>query len=271
LKLKEIPPFIKHAFKLKTLSPENLNKKDLANELPIVVSLTTIPSRINKTHLTIRSILSQSKKPKKVLLWVHESLKDQIPNSLKKLEKGIFEIRFASWDTSHLKLVESIKAYPQENIVTIDDDLMYPPTFLETLYQEHLKYPKVIMANEAREIKFSKQGLPLPYTEWHHIHQQPMQSKDVLPLGVFGILYPPNSLDAKVFDVDLFTKLAPKADDLWFKAMSLLKNTTSRITENKPEKPILILGTQKIALKRTNKHQDFNRIQWMQLMEYFKL
>lgn len=271
MKLKEIPPFINRGIKLNSLSSTELNKKNLGQEIPVVVSLTTIPSRINKTHLTVRSILSQSKKPKKVLLWVHESLKGKIPNSLKKLEKGIFEIRFAKWDASHLKLVESIKAYPQENIVTIDDDLIYPPEFLETIYEEHLKFPKSIMANEAREIKFDNQNNPLPYLDWRHINKQPQKSKYVLPLGVFGVLYPPNSLDPKVFDVNLFTELAPKADDLWFKAMSLLKNTTSRITENKPKKPILILGTQKIALKRTNKHQDFNRVQWKKLTEYFNL
>jgi len=221
--------------------------------------------------LTVRSILLQHKKPKKVILWVHKSLREKIPNSLKKLEKGIFEVRFADWDSSHLKLIESIKAYPQENIVTIDDDLMYPPEFLEKLYLEHLKHPQSILANEARIIKFDNENNPLPYLEWNHIHKQPQNSKYVLPLGVFGVLYPPNSLDPNVFKVNLFTKLAPKADDLWFKAMSLLANTASRITENKPKKPILILGTQKIALKRTNKHQDFNRIQWIKLMKHFKL
>jgi hypothetical protein len=270
LKLKEIPPFISNVIKLSALSAEKLNQTDPKKEIPVVVSLTTIPSRIKKVNLTIRSILNQTKKPKKVLLWLPINLKEKIPNSLRKLEKGLFEIRFADWDSSHLKLIESIKAFPEDNIITIDDDLMYPPEFLELLYLEHLKYPKDILANQAREIRFSDQKSPLAYIEWEHIYTQPKNPKYIMPLGVFGVLYPPKCLDEQVFDVELFKKLAPKADDLWFKAMSLLKNTVSRVTDKKPRPPVLILGTQKIALKRTNKLQDYNRLQWIQLTEKFK-
>ena len=34
--------------------------------------------------------------------------------------------------------------------------------------------------------------------------------------GVGGVLYPPHSLKADMMDVELFTKLAPSTDDIWF-------------------------------------------------------
>lgn len=271
MKLKEIPPYLRNRFKLSTLSASKLNERNLDAELPVVVTLTTIPSRINIVHLTVRSILAQNQKPKKIVLWLHKSFKGKLPKSLTKLQGEIFKIYFSEHDCSHLKLIESIKKFPSEIIVTIDDDLMYPPDFLKLLFKEHLKHPTDIISNQVREILFDDNGDPLPYIEWHHILTQPENPKFIMPLGVFGVLYPPNSLDERVTDVALFTKLAPKADDLWFKAMSMLKGTTSRVASNTSKNPVLILGTQKIALKRTNKLQDFNRVQWLRLMEYFAI
>jgi len=271
LKLKEIPPYLYHGTRLSFKSAKKLNVRDSATELPVVVSLTTIPSRIRIVHLTIRSILAQEEKPKKIVLWLHEQFKGKLPRSLKKLVGAIFEIRFSKHDFSHLKLVESLLAFPSEAIVTIDDDLMYPPDFLKLLYKSHLEYPNAIISNQVREITFDKEGDPLPYVQWKHQTEQPKNPKFIMPLGVFGVLYPPQSLDLRVTDVPLLESLAPKADDLWFKAMSILKGTTSRVAPFQTTNPILILGTQKIALKRTNKHQDFNRVQWVRLMEYFNI
>jgi hypothetical protein len=219
----------------------------------------------------VRSILAQEMKPKKIALWLHNSFKGNLPKSLSKLEGDIFNVYYSKHDFSHLKLIESLNHFPSETIVTIDDDLMYPPDFLKLLYNSHLEHPKDIISNQVREILFDENGHPLPYIEWHHILTQPENAKFVMPLGVFGVLYPPNSLDNRVTDVRLLTELAPKADDLWFKAMSILNKTTSRVASQTSTNPVLILGTQKIALKRTNKLQDFNRVQWLRIMEYFNI
>lgn len=271
MKLKEIPPYVYHGIKLAFKSAKDLNTRNSATEIPVVVSLTTIPSRIRKVHLTIRSILSQEEQPKKIVLWLHERFEGKIPRSLKKIEGDLFEIRFSQHDFSHLKLIESLLAFPSEAIVTIDDDLMYPPDFLKLLYKSHLQYPNDIISNQVREITFDANGAPLPYIEWKHQIKQPENPKFIMPLGVFGVLYPAQSLDVRVTNVPLLESHAPKADDLWFKAMSLLKGTTSRVAPFQTKNPILILGTQKIALKRTNKHQDFNRVQWIRLMEHFNI
>ena len=55
------------AKKIKEKSPYNL---------PIIVSLTTIPQRLGKVHITIRSLFSQKGQPEKIILWLHESLKN---------------------------------------------------------------------------------------------------------------------------------------------------------------------------------------------------
>lgn len=271
LKLKEIPPYLYHGTKLSFKSAKMLNVRDSKSEIPVVVSLTTIPSRVKQVHLTVRSILSQNSKPKKIVLWLHESFKENLPGNLKRLQGDIFEVRYSPHTFSHRKLMHSLVAFPKDAIVTVDDDMMYPPEFLEKLYSAHLKFPKDVTTHYARKISFDDFGNPLPYLQWPYIGKQPENAKFVMPVGVFGVLYPPHCLDKRAIDVPLIKKLSPKSDDLWFKTMALLKGTKARLSEDRPSKSILILGTQRDALKRTNNEKDYKRVQWEQIMDYFDI
>lgn len=245
--------------------------KDDENTIPVVVSLTTIPSRLTKVHITIRSILSQTAKPKKVVLWVHESLRNQIPESLERLKGNIFEIAFTPLDCSHMKLILSLQKYPDDIIITSDDDLIYDTTWLEKLYGEHLKHQDCIIANQTRVITHGDDNTILPYKQWPTNYDPDIKTDRILPIGSAGALYPPNSLFEKVTDMALIEQLAPKADDLWFKAMSLLQGTTSLQAENQPKHPIPIMGSQTISLKKQNIGKDLNRKQWQNLTAHFNL
>lgn len=271
MKLKEIPPHLYHTWRLKAMSKKRFLTRNPSKEIPVVVSLTTIASRIKVVHITIRSILVQDVMPKKVVLWLHEDFKGKLPKSLRKIEGELFEVKFTSDDFSHLKLLHSLETYPEDNIVTIDDDMIYPPNFLRLLYESHLKYPKDIISNHTRKISYDDSGKLLAYVEWPHIKLQPENARNLMLLGVFGVLYPPHALDRRVSDLALLTELAPKADDLWFTAMAILANTTIRLPIQRPENPVLILGTQKISLKRTNKTKDLNRVQWENLSKHFDI
>ncbi|MFC7357474.1 glycosyl transferase [Jejudonia soesokkakensis] len=271
MKLKEIPPYLRNRFKLSILSAKKLNQRNPETELPVIVTLTTIPSRIKIVHLAVRSILAQEYRPKKIVLWLHESYENNLPHTLSRLKGAIFEIQYSPYTFSHRKLIHSLERFPEEKLVTIDDDMMYPPEFLYKLYKAHLKFPTAVMTHYARMISYNKKGKPLPYLQWPYIGKNPKNPKFVMPVGVFGVLYPPNVLDKRATDVGLINKLSPKSDDLWFKTMSLLKGTISKLSEDRPSKSILILGTQRDALKRTNNEKDYKRKQWEQIMDYFNI
>lgn len=248
-----------------------MKSQNIKKEIPVIVSLTTIPSRIELVHLTVRSILAQKAKPKKITLWLHEDLKKLVTHDLKKLVGDIFEICYSKIDCPHLKLVEELSRYPNLPIVTVDDDQIYSKYLLRKLYQSHLLKPNYIISTISRLIKFNPKDHPLPYQDWPYIDTLNLEDRFLLPLGVFGVLYPPNCFDADVSNVDLITKLSPTADDLWFKALSMIKGTNVSIINKKVHKPTLVLGTQKITLKNYNVSQDNNRIQWENLMNYFKI
>lgn len=270
MKLKEIPLSIFTELKLSSHSKEVLVLKN-KKELPVIVSLTSIPSRLSTLHLTIRSILNQNVRPQKIVLWLHESLKQEVPEQLGLLECELFEIRYSSLTCSHRKLIHSLELFPNDVIVTCDDDMMYRPNWLFLLYQEHLKNSDAIIANQTRYIQYTKRGDLLPYKLWIYQGDKPFNQNAVIPIGAEGVLYPPHVLSHLATDSDLFLKFAPKADDLWFKAMSFLKGTESVPALIKPKPSIPILGSQKYALKKTNIGGDKNTRQWLDLTAQFNI
>lgn len=269
MKVKEIPVSLFHQAKLSWQSQRKLiaNKK----QVPVIVSLASIPSRLNIVHLTIRSILNQDVLPEKIVLWLHEDLKDSIPKSLNVLVGDLFSIKYADYFSSHRKLVEPLKLYPNKIIVTCDDDMMYRKNWLSKLYQAHENHPDHIVANQTRCITYGSDGELLSYKAWKPNESGCQNPLLTLPIGAGGTLYPPDSMHKTVFNQELFLQLTPKADDLWFKAMGLLKGTKSIQAQNSGKEPIPIWGSQKVSLKKGNIGMDKNRTQWQALTDHFQL
>jgi tRNA threonylcarbamoyl adenosine modification protein (Sua5/YciO/YrdC/YwlC family) len=268
MKVKELPESIYTSVRLRFASLKNLveGKK----KLPVIVSLTSIPERLNVVDITIKSLFAQkSVIPEKVILSLHKSLKDKLPNNLKKLQGPHFEIHYSELTCSHRKLIHSLERFPNNIIITCDDDVIYRNEFLNKIYQEHLRFPEDIIANSVAEVKFDNNGNYKPYNTWSKVDKK--EGFFVVPIGVNGVLYPPNSLYKEVFNIDLFLELTPKADDLWFKGMALLQGTKSRLSSDKTKKAIPIIGTQKVALKKENMSQSKNDSQWLALSNYFQL
>lgn len=268
MKLKELPISWWTARQLSRLQSQQLHSTN-SDMLPVVVSLTSIPSRLHIIHLTIRSLLNQQQKPEKIVLWLHHELQDKLPESLQILVGALFEIRYVELYCSHRKLIHSLVAYPDKVIVTCDDDLMYDFTWLARLYRDHMRYPDQVIAHECRVIRFDKQGAPEPYHQWQTEKRVDISEQWLLPIGYGGVLYPPGSLFSDVQNRELFLQLTPRADDLWFKAMSYLAGTASRRSSCPGEKPVPIIGSQKNSLKKTNVQQDGNYQQWLALCKYY--
>lgn len=266
MKLKEYPISLFYRFKFEFANSLLLAKLN-GNEVNLVVSLTAIPSRFHILHLTLKSVLSQNPKPKRIYLWLNENHKNLIPSKVKRLEGNILKIKFTSLTCSHKKLIHTLELEPDLPIVTCDDDVLYRKNWLNLLLQSHLKTPKQIIAHRTRCITFDESGNLLPYKQW--VCQPRSNQDNVMPIGVEGVLYPPKIFSDLVFDQDLFLKLAPKGDDLWFKAVALHDGITSRKSDYSPKPSIPISGTQKISLKNDNVKKDMNYLQWQKLSAHF--
>jgi hypothetical protein len=255
--------------KLTCTSSDQLGKNAVPAEVDVVISLTSIPSRLSTLHLTIKSLLNQNISFEKVVLWLHQDIKSNLPRALEKLQGPRFEIHYSETTEPHRKLVETLKIHPDRVIVTCDDDMMYPEDWLARLLGSWSHTPDDIVAHRCRKIRIKNREI-LPYKTWHS-EPQGETSLQTLALGWGGVLFPPGSLDARVLDRDSYMRLCPNADDLWYKAMAMLKGTAMRKSRDPYPAPIPIIASQSFSLGTKNIGEDQNRVQLLALAKEYSL
>lgn len=269
---------IKNHINIKKFEIFNKYKKSLGvtkdkRENPLIVSLTTYPKRFNVVYLTIESLMNQTMKPDKIILWLakDELVNNEIPSKISKLKLRGLEIRIIDENLkSYNKLIYALKEFKTSNIITCDDDIIYPKFFIEGLYKTLNKFPKNIIAYRCTLMKKIDEKTLAPYLSWPAATDN-KPSFNLFPTGVGGILYPPNSLNEQVFNKDLFLRLAPSADDIWFKAMALLNNTKTVMVNEKSIEFPMIRGSQDDALWHVNVLENKNDEQLKNVFDYFKL
>lgn len=278
LVLKSIIIEQKIKFEFNNLYKKNPQLKGIKNNSSkkLIISLTSYPKRFNKLHLAIYSLLTQTLKPNKVILVLSKKeikKEGDLPSKILFLKKIGLEIKFVKENyRSYKKLIYTLKDFLEYNIVTVDDDIIYPKWFLEKIYLKHKKYPKDIICYRAHLIKKYHNELE-PYLEWgkYNLKKFP-QGMNLFPTGVGGILYPPNSLNKKIFDSRVFLKICPLADDVWFKAMSLLNKTNCRrVFEYKNFEIAPLRSTQKTSLGIKNVGLGKNDEQIKKVFSKYKL
>ena len=104
-----------------------------------VVSLTTIPSRVDNVHHIIDMLLKQSYKPDSIILYVAF---DKIPDKLRDMESQnpIFQIKQVKDMGSGTKWYYSLKD-DNDIVIFLDDDVFIHHNLLEELIGYHTKYP----------------------------------------------------------------------------------------------------------------------------------
>ena len=269
MKVKAFFRSIYATLRLNCIADDRLGKNAGPAMADVIISLTSIPSRLSTLHLTIRSLLNQNVSFDRIILWLHQDLRQSVPEKLKKLEGERFEIRYCPTTEPHRKLVETLKLYPDRIIVTCDDDVIYPDDWLSRLLESWRQTPDDIVAHRCRKIAI-KNGEIRPYRKWH---SEPTGGSSPLAVAVGwgGVLFPPGSLDDRVLDRDSYMQLSPNADDLWFKAMAMLKGTAMRKSRYPYPAPIPIIGSQTVALQKKNIGEDLNRVQLLALAKEFNL
>jgi hypothetical protein len=248
----------------------------------IIVSLTTYGERIYTVHKTIESIMRQTHRANRIILWLdqEEFTLDTVPLVLMKMIDRGLEIKFCPNYKSYKKLIPTLEIANEGNIITVDDDMIYPLSMIENMYRTHLKHPDCVIFNYGTEITFNKDGQVLPYVLWTDSGDFTTPSYLYMGIGVGGILYPAGSLHGDVMDVSAFTDLAPRADDLWFKVMSF-RNGTKQVQTNYGPKVlntndflnqyITIEDVQRERLGTANVINSENDIQLLSLMKAYNV
>ncbi|MGL4722322.1 MAG: hypothetical protein ACRCV3_03365 [Desulfovibrionaceae bacterium] len=239
----------------------------------ITVSLTTYSFRIRDLYVVIESLFTQTVKADKIILWLAEEefTYEGLPEILKMQEQYGLEIAFCNNIYSYKKLIPTLKKYPEDIIITVDDDTMYPMDFIEELYSEYQEDPSRIYSYLAREMPRVIKGTK--YINWRYLPKT-VSALYVMPIGVGGVLYTVELLDEDIMKEDIFMKLAPKADDIWFKAMSLKKGVDCKVLVNKMAFRSLFVeipNSQEISLWSVNMVKGKNDEQIQAVFEYYSL
>ena len=205
-------------------------------EPELIVSLTSYPARIHEVYYTIFSIFTQTLKPNKIILWLGE---DKFPNRDRDLPKNLLEftkygltIKYTKDLKSHTKLIPTLKEYPKSIIVTVDDDIFYPSDWLEKLYDCWQNNNDCIICHRIAIPEITKDKELVPFNNWKEYEDIMESSLINFAVGLDGVLYPPNSFYKDILNEEIFMKLAPNADDIWFWAMEVLNGTKRKKVDN---------------------------------------
>ena len=240
---------------------EKVIKKGITEEKrkpQIIVSLTSFPPRIPYLHKTLSSLLNQTLKPDMIILWLAE---EQFPNKENDLTEEILDlkkfgltIKWCNDIKSYKKLVPTLKEFPDDIIITVDDDIYYEKNMLELLYNSYLKAPQYIHCHRCTKI-FYKKGEIKAKGGGKKYYKYPSFANKLV--GVGGVLYPPHSLYKDITNEKLFMELAPTNDDIWFWLMAVLNDTKiTTIKHNIPDPAELDETMQGPCLTHINDHAD---------------
>lgn len=232
------------SLKEKAMSDNSMLTEQSQRNPRIIVSLTTFEQRIYSVFIVLESIAKQTMKPDKVILWLAEDeySNDTIPITLKNMQNRGLEIKYCEDIKSYKKIIPALEKFPQNLIITIDDDAIYPNNLVESLYKTYIKFPDCICCYRAHRMKFNRKGKLLSYNKWEMEVSDLEPSLDIFPTGVGGVLYYPGCFHHDVTNKKLFMKLAPYADDVWLKYMSFLKGIKCKLVDY-PVEPLFFLDS----------------------------
>lgn len=230
----------------------------MAKKNTIIVSFTTINSRINAIKPVVDSILNQTLLPDSFELYIsdHPSLfeggidqgipPNKIPQFLRDYEQqNKLKIKYVDNIGPANKLIPCLREnWGTDNIIiTIDDDVIYARHFIETLHR-YYEQEKCLVATMGLEVVLKPDFFSPGYYKWKWLTKTE-KSLYNFSLGFGGCLYTPRFFDALVLDEQCLLAITPTEDDIWFYFMRLLKKT-----------PALILGNE--ILMRNAASQDKN-------------
>lgn len=224
-------PFIN--YQIKTLGEYSGVIEGNKREVPIIVSLTSYQERFSDLPKTLYSLMNQTLKPDRIILWLDEEKESltNLPYEITRFVKHGLEIKFTKDIGPYTKIIPSLKKYPNAIIVTADDDIYYSKNWLNLLYMSYISNPEDIHVHRSHRVLLENKQI-LPYEKWEkHVVEETARFDNFIT-GVGGVLYPPKCFTSEVFREDIFLKNAPKADDIWLWVMALVHNKKIRVVKN---------------------------------------
>lgn len=218
-----------------------------------VVSLTTHGPRIEKVHYAIETIGRGSLLPSRLILWLDDvAAFHNLPPALQRLVRRGLEVRLCNNYGPHKKYfayVEQESSFDTP-MVTADDDVFYPRSWLKGLSDAFRESPGTINCYFAREIQMNHLGITC-FSDWQQCETTRASFRHHA-IGMSGIIYPPHFLaELKVAGTG-FIDCCPKADDLWLHVQAIRAGYKIRQVTRQAVRFLDVPGTRASGLWKQN-------------------
>lgn len=246
------------------------NIKRSINDDTLIVSLTSYPARIKSVWLVVKTLLNQKEvNDFAIILWLSRKQfpdgVESLPNNLKRLCPNGLIIRFVDDDLkSHKKYFYAFKEFPNNVVITVDDDVLYPSNLVYSLFTAHKRFTDCVICNRGAVIRKD-----FPYNEWGQVENYMTPQDNILPTGIGGVLYPPKSYNEAIFSVDAIKQTCINGDDLWLSLMCRL-NGTKVVHTGIKFGFVTVLSTQDTALCIKNLNENKNDSQILSLTNWMR-
>jgi hypothetical protein len=230
----------------------------------VIVSLTSYGQRVPKVAFTIESLAAGRARPQQLILWLDdEQVYRELPPALRRLERRGLDIRLTDNLGPHTKYYPSLPVALDRGVplVTADDDILYPRSWLLRLESAHRSDPAAIHCYWASVIGI-RGGVIEPYATWRRCHDSTASPRH-FATGVSGVLYPTSMVLALQARGTAFLSRCPRADDIWLHWVALNEGIGVRQLARTPRHFPLVPGTQQQTLLAENVQQGGND-RWIQ-------
>ena len=179
----------------------------------IVVTLTSIPERANLIAPALRSLIDQTRAADRIILaWPRVSLRTGQPYpEPPETPPGVDILRCNDVGPA-TKLLPALLEEPGALIVVVDDDVIYPQDFIETLLEAHRSDPAAALGYRGWRLQ---PGADI--RDLDHVFATALNRPcdvDIL-FGTWGYLIPPGSLDESIHNFNGFPPEVQWVDDVW--------------------------------------------------------
>ena len=233
-------------------------------------------SRIDKIWITVESLLRQTYKPDKIILWLarDEFQNVKLPERLKEQQKRGLQIRYCDNLRSYKKFYYTAKEHPDDYIVTVDDDIIFAEDMLEILVKTYRENPGGIICHRSHYIK-KHRGKLRPYTEWLGYERRTNIGSRYSFQNFFtsgaGTLFPVFRLGKVILQQEIFMELAPYADDVWLNFCAWKSGVKTINAKGNLGNIMTIESSSNKGLSITNVAYKKNDGQIEKVLEYLKI
>lgn len=200
-------------------------------EFPLIVSLTSTEKHFKDLELSLYSILNQSVKPDKIILWLPDEYElSELPYSITRYIKNGVDIKFVENKCGYNNFIYALKEFNNSILVIASDDIIYPKDWLKKLYHSYITTPENIHIHNALGVKVI--GTKLSSVETWEIVKKEYAGYENFIMSEGGVLLPPHCFVKEVFREDIFIKNAPYSVNVWLWFMALVSGRKIQIVKN---------------------------------------